>query len=237
MMRTPRLGLLLVPVLLLAVAPCAAVPAEPARGASASTGVPNAVQGFSQNQGKPIQIDAASLEVHDKDKVATFTGDVHVVQGDTDLRCKSLVVFYEDDAPKAHEKPGKAKTKTAAATPAAATASASPAMPTPGQQQIKRLEAKGGVIVTQKDQIATGDFGVYDFRTNLVTMTGNVVLTKGPDVIRGDRLVVDMKTGVSRVDTTHGQGVRAILNSGSMKDMKESTSAEPARPAAPRPVR
>ena len=35
---------------------------------SAVSGVPNAVQGFSQNRDKPIQIDAGSLEVRDKDK-------------------------------------------------------------------------------------------------------------------------------------------------------------------------
>ena len=44
---------------------------------------------------KPISIDAASLEVRDRDKAATFKGDVKVVQGDTTMRCKVLVVFYE----------------------------------------------------------------------------------------------------------------------------------------------
>ena len=42
-----------------------------------------------------MQIEAASLEVRDKDKIATFSGNVKVVQGDTTMRCKSLVVFYE----------------------------------------------------------------------------------------------------------------------------------------------
>jgi lipopolysaccharide export system protein LptA len=37
-----------------------------------------------------VQIEAASLEVRDKDKVATFSGNVHVIQGDTDLRTKKL---------------------------------------------------------------------------------------------------------------------------------------------------
>ncbi len=42
---------------------------------SGITGPPNAVQGFSQNRDKPIQIDAARLEVRDKSKIATFFGD------------------------------------------------------------------------------------------------------------------------------------------------------------------
>ncbi len=61
-------------------------------------GVPNAMQGFSQNRDKPIQIDAGSLELRDKDKVATFKGNVKVVQGDTTMRCKTLDVFYEGGA-------------------------------------------------------------------------------------------------------------------------------------------
>src|SRR5450631_1926979 len=68
----------------------AAVNAQPA-----SKGPPNALQGFSQNQDKPVHIEAATLEVRDKDKVATFSGNVKVTQGDTIMKCKSLLVFYE----------------------------------------------------------------------------------------------------------------------------------------------
>jgi len=50
---------------------------------SSVQGVPNAMQGFSQNRDQPIRIDAAVLEVRDKNKVATFSGNVKVVQGDT----------------------------------------------------------------------------------------------------------------------------------------------------------
>ena len=47
---------------------------------SAAQGVPNAVQGFSQNRDQPIQIEAATLEMRDKKKEATFSGNVKVVQ-------------------------------------------------------------------------------------------------------------------------------------------------------------
>src|SRR5829696_9214845 len=61
----------------------------------AMSGVPNAMQGFSQNRDQPIQIEAASLEMRDKKKEATFAGNVKVVQGDTTMTSKSLVVFYD----------------------------------------------------------------------------------------------------------------------------------------------
>jgi lipopolysaccharide export system protein LptA len=158
----------------------------------AASGPPNALQGFAQNRDKPIRIDAERLEVRDKDKIATFfsdpRGEVKVVQGEVTMRSKVLVVFYEQD-----EKSAAGKAKGASPGPG-------------GSSQIKRLEAKDNVIVTQKDQTVTGEKGVFDMKTNTVTMTGNVVMTQCDSVLRGDRLVVDMTTGVSRVEGGRVQG-------------------------------
>jgi lipopolysaccharide export system protein LptA len=168
--------------------------ATDARAQSSATGVPNAMQGFSQNRDKPIQINAASLEMRDKDKAATFSGNVKVVQGDTTMLCKTLVVFYDNN-----DQPADAKK------PAMKSATPGPS----GSSAIRKLEAKGGVVVTQKDSTVTGDRGIFDMRANTVTMHGNVLLTKDKNVLRGDRLVVDLTTGVSRVESDSGrvQGV------------------------------
>ena len=188
--------------------------------AQPSKGPPNALQGFSQNHDQPVHIEAATLEVRDKDKVATFSGDVKVKQGDTGLRCKSLVVFYEGND---------ADGKTLQA-----------ASPGPGgQQRIKRLEARGGVVVTQKEQTATGETGIFDMKNNTVTLNGNVVMTQGQNVLRGDRLVVDLTSGVSRVESgKNGQGrVQGLFQPGSGSlDLKSGTPGGPApRPAPVRP--
>jgi lipopolysaccharide export system protein LptA len=162
-------------------------------------GLPNALQGFSQNRDQPVKIQSDGLVVRDKDKMATFTGNVHVTQGDTEMRSKVLVVYYLDSS-----KPGPA--------PATTMKTAQPGAP-PGsgeQQQIKRIEATGGVLVTQKDQNAAGDNGTFDMQSNTVTLNGNVVVTRGKDVVRGQRLVVDLNTGVSRID---GGRVDALFGS------------------------
>jgi lipopolysaccharide export system protein LptA len=169
-----------------------------AQAQSAVQGVPNAMQGFSQNRDQPIQIEAASLEMRDKKKEATFTGDVKVVQGDTTMKSKSLVVFYDGGAA-ATPAPG-APAKAAPKAPIKA------AQPGPGgSSSIRRLEARGSVVVTQKDQVVTGETAVFDTKSNLVTMLGGVVLTQGLNVLRGDRLVVDMTTGTSRVESDTGR--------------------------------
>ena len=69
-----------------------------------------------------------------------------------------------------------------------------------GEQSIRRIEAKGGVRVVQKDQNATGDAAIFNMRENTVTLTGNVVVTRGQDVLHGQRLIVNLDSGVSKMD-------------------------------------
>jgi lipopolysaccharide export system protein LptA len=171
---------------------------------SSVQGVPNAMQGFTQNRDQPIQIEAARLEVRDKKKQATFIDNVKVVQGDTTMTSKTLDVFYEskEDTTPAPAAKGK-------------NAPMQQAKPGPtGSSSIKRLEAKGNVVVTQKDQVVTGDNAIFDTKTNLITMTGGVVLTQCKNVLRGDRLFVDMTTGVSRVESDSGKVQGLFIQSG-----------------------
>ncbi|MGE3988173.1 LptA/OstA family protein [Pseudorhodoplanes sp.] len=161
------------------------------------TGVPNALQGFSKNKDEPVQIEAAALEVRDKDKMAVFIGNVVVTQGDTVMKCKELRVFYDQDDPKAGAK-GAAKGSMKAAQPGPG-----------GRQSIRRLEARGGVIVTSKDQTATGATGIFEMKTNTVTLSGGVVITQGANVLKGERLVVDLTTNFAKVEGGRVQGLFA----------------------------
>ena len=60
-------------------------------------------------------------------------------------------------------------------------------------------------MVTQKDQVVTGETAIFDTRTNLITMLGGVVVTQCGNVLRGDRLLVDMTTGVSKIESDSGK--------------------------------
>ncbi len=204
-------------------------------------GPPNALQGFSQNRDKPIKITSATLEVRDKDKMATFSGDVHLVQGDTTMRSKTLVVFYEDDT---SSKPATPSVSAAAPTKPGTPSTSSPQAGPQQNQQIKRVEAKGNVIVVQKDQTATGDTGVFDMRANTVTMLGNVVISQGQNVVKGDTLTVDMTTGVSRISCGKAQEkcrVQGLFQPGSLKQEGRAQEAAPVptreapRPRSPQP--
>jgi lipopolysaccharide export system protein LptA len=185
-----------------------------ARAQGSMQGVPNAMQGFSQNRDQPIQIEAASLEMRDKKKEATFSGNVKVVQGDTTMTAKSLVVFYDSGPAAATPAPANAKAAKTAPLPAAS--------PGPGgSSSIRKLEAKGNVVVTQKEQVVTGESAIFDTRANLITMAGGVVLTQCKNVLRGDRLLVDMTTGVSRVESDSGK-VQGMFDQSGGKDCGSS---------------
>jgi lipopolysaccharide export system protein LptA len=130
--------------------------------------------------------------VRDKDKMAVFIGNVVVTQGETVMKCKELRVFYDQDDPKPGAKPSAMKT----------------AQPGPGgKQSIRRLEARGGVIVTTKDQTATGATGIFEMKTNTITLSGGVVITQGANVLKGDRLVVDLTTNFAKVEGGRVQGL------------------------------
>ena len=82
----------------------------------------------------------------------------------------------------------------------------------------------GGVTVLTKDQNASGDLGVYDLKTKTITLSGNVVVSQGQNVIHGERVVVDTVTGYARVESAssaNGGGgtggpsrVRALIQPG-----------------------
>ena len=203
-----------IPIALAGIAVAMAAAAQPAPKDQPS----GAMQGLQLNRDQPVKIESDALEVRDKSQQATFIGKVKLTQGDTVLQCQNLVIFYEDgSAAPAQKKGGKTAQKNGAAG---------------GGQQIKRAEAKGEVLVTQKEQTAKGDLGIFDVKSNTVTLTGNVVVTQGTNVLRGDRMVVDLTTGVSRVESNQTQRVEGLFSPSSTPQPPPQQPPPPAAPAA-----
>jgi lipopolysaccharide export system protein LptA len=201
---------------------CLALPlAASAQPAQQSGGT---MQGFQMNRDQPVKIEANSLEVRDKQKQATFIGSVKLTQGETVLQCQRLVIFYDDNAAPAAPKKGGG--------PATAQKAAGP-----GSQQIKRAEAKGDVLVTQKDQTARGDNGVFDVKANNIVLTGNVVVTQGASVLRGDQMVVNLTTGFTEVKSGKTSGrVEGLFNPSTTQPQATPAPAAPQKDAKPAPA-
>lgn len=121
----------------------------------------------------PVQIDADALEIQQDKNLAVFTGNVAARQGDIVLRSDSLAVDY-----------GRAKG----------------APKTDGAPQIASLHAKGKVQLVSPAESARGDWAIYDVPNRVITMGGDVVLTRGENILQGRHLVFNLATGKSRID-------------------------------------
>lgn len=174
----------------------------------------NSFGGFSKNSDEPIDIESDVLVVHDAQKYATFKGNVKAVQGSTTLQSRELDVHYLGGG-------GDSLTKgpdTTGSTAAAEGGSQGAGGGAGGKKgtQISKIEARGDVIITSdQDQTTTSDWALYDVPAQLVTVGGNVVLMQGKNVLKGDRLIIDLKTGESRFEnrssTTAGGRIRALF--------------------------
>lgn len=148
------------------------------------------------NSKEPISIDADKLVYYDKEQKAVYSGNVVAVQGDSKLTCSTLTIFLaRGEAPKAE---GSAEKE-----PAVSPASAGGEAPGASTSQVRRMEAAGPVTVVSKTQVATGDRGVYDKTENKVWLLGNVTLSDGGNVTKGDKLTYDLTSGQAVVETGH----------------------------------
>jgi lipopolysaccharide export system protein LptA len=135
---------------------------------------------FGTSSDKPIQIEADRLEVHDPQKLAIYSGHVRVRQGETILEAPELRVFYAGQGP--------------------AAGGTDPASSGPIGSKVSRIEAGPGVNVRSGDRTASGDRAVLDMAKDIVTLEGNVILTQGENVVRGERVIVNLVTKEGRVE-------------------------------------
>lgn len=153
---------------------------------------------FKTDPTAPVDLTADSLDVDDKKKVAIFRGDVDASQDTFKIRCAELSAFYKGEAGLVD-----------AANPGASAGSEKKSA------ELSRIEARRDVHVTSKDgQSATGDWADFDTKTNKITMGGNVVLSKGKSMIRGTRLLIDLTSGESKIDTAPQNTVAAPSGGG-----------------------
>lgn len=193
-------------LLLLAVAAPAA-----AQSPAASLG-----DGFKANADKPLDIESDTLDVDDKRKLATFRGTVVARQGDFTLRAAEIVVTYT------------AQDATPAASPVA-TATANPLGQ--GGADISRIEAKGRVDVTAKDQRSQSNWAIFEVKKQQVTIGGDVTLTQGKNVLKGERMVIDLATGLTKMDAIGGQSAGRLRAVFTPKPKAGEAGGAPAAPA------
>lgn len=170
--------------------------------AMAQSKASSTMSGLKLSGDQPIQIESDKLEVRQNENLAIFTGNVSVVQGPTLLKAGKMTVYYVKKAEAAGD-----KTKNGAAEEA----SASGVSPMSGGADIDHLEVDGKVYIKSDDQVATGDSGTFDMKSQVLVLSGKkVVLSQGTNVLVGCKLTVQMQTGLAQVDACGGRVMMSL---------------------------
>jgi lipopolysaccharide export system protein LptA len=153
---------------------------------------------------KPIDVSADHSEVLQEGR-ALFTGHVVLIQGETTLKCDRLTMFFHSNNDGTKNKP---KPQT-----------------DPGSEQkgFYRYEADGAVFITSLDETASGDHAVFEVEKKLITMTGPVILTRGQNVLRGTKLLIQTETGKSQLDPDKDGRVKGVF----VPEKKDDGKAKP----------
>ncbi|MCW2274045.1 lipopolysaccharide transport periplasmic protein LptA [Rhodoblastus acidophilus] len=149
---------------------------------------------------EPINIAADKLDYFDKDQKAVYSGNVVVVQGDTRLNASVLTIVF-DRKSDSGKKPGQASSNS----------------------QLKSMKGNGPITIVNKDQIGVGDNLEYDKVRNRFSLIGNVTLSQGENVTKGDELVYDLQTG------------QAVVSSRGRVKSRIVPGDKPGQPSAPSP--
>lgn len=138
---------------------------------------------FQHDNTQPIEITADSLEVRDNESRAIFAGEVIAGQGDLRLTADTVSVWYIRDG-------GGGDTGA-----------------------IERLRAEGDVFLSSGSETATGAWAEYAVVDAVVTMGGGVTLAQGENAISGERLQIDLNSGIGSIDGGRDGGrVRTVFN-------------------------
>jgi lipopolysaccharide export system protein LptA len=145
-----------------------------------AVGTAQAQTGFTNhNPEDPIRFTADRLEVKKEGRVAAFIGNVDARQGELLLSADIVKVYYknadadEDDDNNAGF-----------------------------GGSISRIDTSGNVVIESHGDTAVGDWAVYDIPRKIVTLGGQVVLTRQDTVLRGSRLELDLVNGRSTIQSS-----------------------------------
>jgi lipopolysaccharide export system protein LptA len=130
---------------------------------------------------EPINIAADKLDYFDKEQKAIYSGNVVVVQGETRLNASILTIVFD-------RKGGNGK--------AASQNSSS---------QLRWMKGDGPITIVNRDQVGVGDSLLYDKAKNKFSLVGNVSLSQGENITKGDELVYDLQSGQAVVTSTGGR--------------------------------
>lgn len=150
---------------------------------------------------QPIEIVSDRMDAHNDKKLVIFSGNAVATQGDRVIKSDQLLLYYRKDSGKAEKSPSKTGNDMGG--------------------ELEKIEAKGHVIITQAERIVTGDSAVFIQDTQKVVMTGNAVMQEGPNIIKGNKIIVFLNENRGIVESDQNKRVRAVIYPDKDNEKKE----------------
>ncbi len=133
-----------------------------------------------------ITIKSNTMEVDEKLKMVTFTGDVNAREDNLEIDCLKMSVFYES----LPDEKG------------AGTTSA----------RIEKIVATGNVRINRlSGGTATAEKAVFYKNNETVVLTGKPVVKQGDDFVEGEQITIFLKENRSVVEGSQDKKVRATI--------------------------
>lgn len=149
----------------------------------------------------PIITTADTLELDNKNKTATFTGNVVAKQEQKEkdpiiIYCNKMVIYSsEESGKKPSPPPSKGNEKKS-----------------PNQQnKVDKIVATGQVKVVQGKDVATGESAVFTNVDQRIVLSGKAEFWQGKNLIKGEEITVWIKEDRALVTSKGSNRVRAVI--------------------------
>lgn len=73
-----------------------------------------------------------------------------------------------------------------------------------GKTEVRRVQAFDNIVIATSQDTVRANKGVYNVRTGIATLTGNVRIVRGDNLLAGERAEINLNTGISRLLTAPG---------------------------------
>jgi len=138
-----------------------------------------------------IVIESQTMEMDNQLKLVTFLGDVKAKRDDFVIDCDKMLVYYESMP--STEETRESKTK------------------------INKIVATGNVIINRAEgEKATAEEATYHQKDDRLVLTGSPTVTRGDDLVKGDRITIFLSDDRSVVvEGSESQKVSVTISPGS----------------------
>ena len=160
---------------------------------------------IAQNSDAPVDLTADELEVVNAQCLAIWRGAAEALQDTSRLRADVLKIY---NRPGAAGKSGTTGSNCGG---------------------VQKIEAQGNVYYVTPQQRVRGDVATYDKVSDTIVMTGDVVAVQGKNVLRGERMIIHVKSGEAQMQTN----VKGPNRPGRVRGVFYPSDKQPAAQPAP----